>query len=115
MQFALKTSALLVVAGLAFVAIRPACAAEETATYTIEAKDGAFTPAELAVPAGQKIHLLIKNNDSTGVEFESYRLRQEIRIAPGQSDEAYVGPLDAGSYDFFDDNNPDAKGQITVR
>jgi uncharacterized cupredoxin-like copper-binding protein len=73
--------------------------------YTVEAGASGFKPAVLNVPAGQKIKLVVKNTSSKEVEFESYPLNREEKVAPGVSKEIYVGPLKAGSYEYFDDNN----------
>lgn len=45
-------------------------------------KDHRFTPAEVKAPAGQKIRLVIENQDPTPEEFESYALNRE-KIVPG--------------------------------
>jgi heme/copper-type cytochrome/quinol oxidase subunit 2 len=87
----------------------------EDAAYTIDAANGQFSPSTLTIPANQKIKLTVNNKDTAQVEFESYPLNREEKIEPGENTEMYLGPLDAGNYEFFDDNNPDAKGIITVK
>ena len=95
--------------------VAPAAHAENQ-IFTITAKDGHYVPDKIDVPAGQKIHLVVKNADKAEVEFESYPLNQEQKIQSGEQIDAYVGPLDAGkSYEFFDDNNPDAKGTLSAQ
>lgn len=89
--------------------------AAENGSYTIEMKDGAFKPSNLEVPANQKIHLVVKNSGTSQAEFESYPLNQEQKIESGESTDIYVGPLDPGEYPIFDDNNPDAKGNIVAK
>lgn len=81
----------------------------------IEIKDGAFIPSKIDVPSGEKVKLTIKNSDSVDAEFESTKLNREQIIPAGKSVDVFVGPLGSGSYDFFDDNNPDAVGTITVK
>ncbi len=84
--------------------------------YTIEIKNGGgFSPATLEVPKDQKVKLIVKNNDKVEAEFESYTLKREEKIKPGEQTEIYIGPLDAGQYPFFDDNNPDAKGTVIAK
>jgi len=89
--------------------------AAQAATYQLEAKGGAFAPASIQLPAGQKIELQVKNSGPDEVEFESYKLNIEQKISAGDSQTFYIGPLAAGTYDFFDDSNPDAKGTVVVR
>lgn len=78
-------------------------------------KGGGFKPAEITVPAGEKIKLIVKNNDVVPAEFESYELKREEKIEPGATTEIFVGPLDAARYPFFDDNNPAAKGVLIAK
>ena len=74
-----------------------------------------FAPAELSVPAGQKIRLVVENKDGTAEEFESYALNREKIVAPGQKTVIFVGPLKPGRYEFFGDFNPTtARGWLVV-
>ncbi len=60
-----------------------------------------FVPAELTVPAGQKIKLTVENRDATPEEFESYDFNRE-KIVPGKGRIIlFVGPLKPGRYEFF--------------
>lgn len=85
-------------------------------TYTLVIKDHRFEPAELEVPAGQKIKLVVKNEDPTPEEFESHSLKRE-KIIPGKSQATLsIGPLKPGTYDFFGEFHEDtAKGQIVAK
>lgn len=79
----------------------------------ITIKDHKFTPAEVRVPAGQKVKLVIDNQDATPEEFESAELNRE-KIIPGKSKAAvYIGPLKAGKYPFMGEfNQATARGLI---
>lgn len=66
-------------------------------------RDHKFEPAELTVPAGQKIKLLVENRDATPEEFESNELNREKIVVGNGSIIVYLGPLDAGRYPFFGD------------
>lgn len=72
-----------------------------------------FKPAELKVPAGEKIRLVIENLDPTPEEFESYELNRE-KIVPGKGRiSVFVGPLRPGRYVFFGEFNADtARGAL---
>lgn len=72
-----------------------------------------FEPAEVRVPAGQKIKLVVHNQDSTPEEFESHELNREKLIAPGNKATIFVGPLNPGRYRFFGEfNEKTARGVI---
>ncbi|MBC7501241.1 MAG: cupredoxin domain-containing protein [Herminiimonas sp.] len=60
-----------------------------------------FIPAEVRVPSGQRIKLLVLNKDDTPEEFESKELGRE-KIIPGASRATiFIGPLAPGRYPFF--------------
>ena len=63
-------------------------------------KDHQFQPAELTVPSGTKIKLLIENQDATPEEFDSYALNREKVIAGHGTATIYIGPLTPGRYPF---------------
>lgn len=92
----------------------PALAQE--ATFSISIKDHRFEPAELQVPAGKKIKLLVKNLDSTPEEFESHDLKREKVIKGNSQATINIGPLKAGSYKFVGEyNEKTAKGVIIAK
>ena len=73
-----------------------------------------FSPAKLHIPGGAKTKIVVRNRDSMPAEFESYDLSREI-VVPGHGEATiYVGPLDVGSYRFFNDFNHDMQGEIVV-
>ena len=83
--------------------------------FELVLKDHLFFPAELRVPAEQKIKIRLINTDNTPEEFESFALNRE-KVVLGQSEAVlYLGPLQAGEYGFFGDFHPDsAKGILIV-
>ena len=90
-----------------------AYAADNEATLII--RDHRFEPEEVRVPAGQKIKLLVHNQDSTPEEFESYELNREKVAAPGAKVTIYIGPLSPGRYPFFGEFNAEtARGTIVA-
>jgi len=66
-------------------------------------RDHKFEPAELTVPANQKIQLLVDNQDATPEEFESSELNREKVVVGKSSITIVLGPLEAGKYPFFGD------------
>jgi plastocyanin len=86
------------------------------AEFTIVIREHKFEPAELTVPAGKKIKLLIENKDSTPEEFESYALAREKVITGNSATSLYIGPLKAGRYPFFGDyHQSTAKGVVIAQ
>ena len=107
------TKHLLVPALLALAISGAAAAAESEALLVI--KNHRFEPAELKVPAGQRVKLVVHNQDPTPEEFESHTLNREKVVPGGAKATVYVGPLKPGRYDFFGEyNEATAKGAIVA-
>lgn len=90
--------------------------AADVPSFELVIKDHKFAPAELTIPAGQKVKLLVKNQDSTPEEFESHDFNRE-KIIPGNSSATiFVGPLKAGEYKFFGEfNEATAQGKLIAK
>ncbi|MDE2150532.1 MAG: cupredoxin domain-containing protein [Gammaproteobacteria bacterium] len=84
----------------------------EAPQVNLQIKTRAFEPAQVHVPAGIKIRLVIHNADSAPAEFESYDLSREVVVPGGGDSVVYIGPLDAGSYKFFNDFYPASTGTV---
>ena len=81
--------------------------------YLLVIKDHAFEPAEIKIPAGQKVKLTIHNQDSTPEEFHSDDLKSEKVILGGKKATISIGPLKAGSYNFMGEfHEATAKGRV---
>jgi hypothetical protein len=79
-------------------------------------KDHRFIPAELTAPAGQKLKLVVENQDPTPEEFESYSLNREKIVPGGGRIVVYVGPLKPGRYEFFGEfHDETARGWLVVQ
>lgn len=90
--------------------------AAEEAVYTLIIKEHRFQPAEIIIPAGVKVKLLVLNQDATPEEFESHSLNREKIIAGNGKATIYVGPLVAGRYPFEGEfNAKTAQGAIIVQ
>ena len=59
--------------------------------FALVIRDHRFEPAEIRVPAGQKIKLVVHNQDATPEEFESHELNREKVIAPGAKATLFIG------------------------
>lgn len=72
---------------------------------TLVIKNHRFEPAEVKVPSGKKVKLVVHNQDSTPEEFESHSLNREKVIPGGQKATLFIGPLKPGRYNFFGEYN----------
>lgn len=80
----------------------------------LQIKNQAFQPNVLTIPAGQRVKILVKNEDTLPAEFESSDFNREKVIPGGTSLPVYVGPLSAGTYKFFNDFHPQSTGKLVV-
>lgn len=102
-------------AGATLIAGAGAARAEDPATFHLSIKGHVFDPAELTVPAGKRLILIVRNADDTPAEFESSGLGAEKVISPGREATIRVGPLAAGRYPFNDEFHQDqAHGVLTA-
>lgn len=84
--------------------------------FTIAIKNHRFEPATLSVPAGQKIKLIVDNQDATPEEFESHSLKREKVIKGGSKAAIYIGPLKPGTYGFVGEyHEKTARGTIIAK
>lgn len=83
--------------------------------FSITLKGHQFIPKELQVPAGRKIELRVRNGDPAPAEFESISLHREEVVVGGSEIRVFVGPLDPGRYEFFDDFHPTTRGALVVK
>jgi len=96
--------------------LTPQMAAADTPTIELAIKEHRFIPDKLEVPAGVKFKLIVKNQDPTAEEFESYELNREKVIAPNSQAIIYIGPLDPGTYPFFGEfNQKTAQGKMIAK
>ena len=88
----------------------------QEATFNLTIRSHRFEPAELVVPAGQPIKLVIFNADATPEEFESHSLNREKVIAGGATVTLLLSPLKPGTYEFVGEFHEDtAKGRIVAK
>jgi plastocyanin len=110
--FLIRRFVYVIAFGLGLTAVTVSIKAQEI-EKTITIKNHQFEPAELRVPANQKIKLIVHNQDSSAEEFESKTLKREKVIAAGAKATIVIGPLKAGKYEFMGEFNPaTAKGVV---
>jgi len=74
-----------------------------------------FTPSTFTVPAGKRFRIQLTSHDDSVDEFESYDMKFEKIVVPGDTITVFAGPMHPGTYTFFDDYHPDqAKGTVVV-
>lgn len=78
-------------------------------------RDHRFEPSTITVKSGVKVKLTITNAQKAAAEFESNELNREKVIPPGSTGVVYIGPLEAGTYKFFDDFHPATTGRIVAK
>ena len=106
-----RRAAFVVISILAAAA--PAVAQDARPLLTLQ--NHQFVPAELTIPAGAKVELIVRNQQPTPAEFESSSLHREKIVPPGGQISVFVGPLDPGRYEFFDDFNQSTRGFLVVK
>ena len=89
--------------------------AQDVPTFSIALRNNQFMPSEVQIPAGVKVKLVVRNDNPTASEFESTQFHREKIVPPGQEITVFVGPLDAGSYEFFDDFHQETRGHLLVK
>lgn len=89
--------------------------ADDLKSFELIVKDHAFQPKQLVIPAGEKVKIVVKNQDATPMEFESYDLGREKIILGNTSANVFIGPLEPGTYNFFEEFHPGTTGSILVK
>lgn len=90
--------------------------ADAQAVFTVKAEGGRFTPQQLQVSANQPFKVRVISAEKTPIEFESFELRRERVVRPGETITVNMPPLGPGTYKFFDDFHRETpQGAIVVR
>ncbi len=99
----------IVCGGLSFAAQAQTAATE----FKLVIQAHQFEPAEIKVPANQRVKLIIQNKDNTPEEFESHSLKREKVVPANGQIVIFIGPLKPGRYEFMGEFNPaTAKGAV---
>ena len=81
--------------------------ADDDPVFEIKFADGKIVPQILEVPADTRFKLILQNEGTSPVEFESTELRREKVLGAGTTSFIIIRRLDPGEYRFFDDFHPD--------
>ena len=102
-------------ARLALLLLALPVAAQADQLVTLVIQNHTFSPSTFEVPAGERFRIQLTSHDESVDEFESYDMKFEKIIVPGNTITVFAGPLHPGTYTFFDDYHPDqAKGTVTA-
>jgi plastocyanin len=103
-------------AALCVAAFAPALAtAAEPVTIALTLKNHQFTPAAFEVPAGEKVRIVLTNQDPATEEFDSHDLRVEQLVTPNGRTSFSIGPLKPGAYSFMGEFHPQtAQGRVSA-
>jgi heme/copper-type cytochrome/quinol oxidase subunit 2 len=107
----LTLAALCATATLAVAPARAQQATEIQVTYS----NGAFQPNELNAPADKAFTIKVRNADAKAMEFESKTLKVEKVVAAGGEAIVNVRAQKPGRYEFFNDFNEKARGNVVVK
>jgi len=111
------TALLALAAGAPMLAPATRVGAEEPHEVKITIRNHRFEPAEIEVPAGRPLRLIVTNADPTPEEFESIGLGVERVIPGGATATLMTRPLRANrNYTFFGEfNQSTAQGRFVVK
>ena len=96
------------------VAFAPVAKANPVPEYHLVLQNHKFEPATLKVPANTKFKVLVTNRNTTPSEFESTDFNREKIVLPNSTVTVFVGPLDTGTYTFYDDFDRATTGTLVV-
>jgi hypothetical protein len=102
---------------VALAGMHPAQATEgDLPAFEVVAREGRLLPERLAVPAGRRIKLIVRNQGKGPIEFENLSMRIEKVLAPGATSFVVLPPMQPGEYDFIDEFHMETgKLQLIVR
>ncbi|WP_425314326.1 cupredoxin domain-containing protein [Psychrosphaera aestuarii] len=82
--------------------------------FRVVLKNHVFVPAEIIVPAGKKVRLVIYNQDESAEEFDSFDLNREKVLFPNKKAVIFIGPLKAGRYEYFGEFHPESAQGVVI-
>ena len=101
----------VLLAGLCFGGV---AVADDPAPINVILKDHRFAPAEIHVPVGKRMVLVVRNEDTTPEEFDSSVLQIEKVITGGTYATIRLHPLGPGRYPFMGEFHPDTAQGVVI-
>lgn len=96
------------------LAVSAPATAEEPARIPLTIRDHRFVPAEIHVPVGRPVILVVTNGDDTVEEFDSSALQVEKVIVGGTYGTVRLRPLGPGRYPFMGEYHPDTAQGVVI-
>ncbi|MEJ5999254.1 cupredoxin domain-containing protein [Paucibacter soli] len=91
---------------LAGTATAALAAAEPLPSFSVEVRDGVFSPKRLEIPAGRRVKIELINHGPGPLEFENDEMHIEKVLAAGARSFLVLPALAPGRYEFVDEFNP---------
>jgi hypothetical protein len=82
--------------------------------YVIKILHHQFVPAELHIPKGIKVRIVLDNQDDTAEEFDSHSLNREKHVPPKSQATIFIGPLAPGRYIYESESEVAAGAALGV-
>ncbi len=114
-SLSLTAAALLLLAVIATPAVAQAGSQKQTAQQKIVIKAHRFQPDTLTIAAGKRVAVTVVNQSGLPAEFEGKDFSTEKVIPGGTTLPVYLGPLDAGTYHFYNEFAPSVTGTLHVK
>jgi hypothetical protein len=92
----------------------PAICGDSSSVVTVKAESGHFNPPQLEVTAHQPFKVRVISAEKSPIEFESFELRRERVVQPGEAITVNMPALGPGTYKFFDDFHRDTPEGVIV-
>ena len=90
-------------------------ATDQVTQIDIRIRNHTFEPNVVTAATGQKLKLVITNQDDTVEEFESFDLKREKIVPAGGQINIILAPLPEGRYEFFGEFHQDtARGVLNI-
>lgn len=96
------------------LAAEPATATNADGQIELTLKDHKFEPAEIRVPAGKPVTILLTNEDAAADEFDSADLRVEKMVSGGAKGVVRISPLVPGRYAFMGEFHPNTAQGVVI-
>lgn len=74
-----------------------------------------FEPQNLEIPSGVRAKVIVRNQDAMPAEFESTDLSREVIVPAHGEVTVFLGPVDPGTYKYFNDFNHNMTGTVVVK
>ena len=107
--------AVLFIGAIGFVLLKPSFNTSDKNDIVLIIKDNKFDQAEIIIPAGKTINLIVKNEDATPEEIECLALHIEKIVRPHGTRTIAIPPLVPGRYELKGEYHDSARSALVVK